>query len=364
VATDPIPADEPLRRGAGVDWVPLYLITLMLAMFLLVIAAVGQQGTDRVRPQNPCLHRVRCGWYAYPPGAPSAPRRRAPAGPVVPGAPGAPSHDPQSDTLPHYPAILPGGRTTIFGPGRTLVAYYGTAGTGSLGVLGEASPDRIMPRLLKAAAPFARGGRTVQPVFELIATVVHAHPGPHGTYSSDIPRAEVTAYIEAAHRHGALVVLDLQTGRADFLSVAKRWAWALKDPWVGLALDPEWRMGPHQVPAHVIGSVSAAEVNRTSLWLDQLTAADGLPQKVFMLHEFRTSMIRNITRIRPRAHLAMVQHVDGFGPPGEKLSTFHAVADPAQFVLGFKLFYHQDVPRMTPERVLAIRPKVSFVSFQ
>ncbi|HET6154239.1 MAG TPA: hypothetical protein VFE15_14950 [Marmoricola sp.] len=360
MATDLPPPDESAARRAGVDWIPLYMITLMLAAFLLVIAAVGDSTGDRHQRRDPCARsRGACGWYAYPPGSPP-PRGRRPSAPSST----APTDPPPSDSLPDYPSSLPDGQTTIFTPGRVLVAYYGTAGTGSLGVLGEASPDRIMPRLLKAAAPFARGGRTVQPVFELIATVVHAHPGPHGTYSSDIPRAEVSAYIEAAHRHGALVILDLQTGRADFLSVAKRWAWALKDPWVGLALDPEWRMGPHQVPAHVIGSVSAAEVNRTSLWLDQLTAADRLPQKVFMLHEFRTSMIRNIARIQPRAHLAMVQHVDGFGPPGEKLSTFHAVADPAQFVLGFKLFYHQDVPRMTPARVLAIRPKVSFVSFQ
>ena len=259
---------------------------------------------------------------------------------------------------------LPGGGREIFAEGRFLVAYYGTAGTGALGVLGEASPEKIMPRLTRAAAPFARDGRTVQPVFELIATVAHATPTKTGTYSSNISRAQVRRYIDAAHALGVLVVLDLQPGRADFLDVAKSWRWALRDPWVGLALDPEWRMGPHGVPGRRIGSVSASEVNRVSAWLDGLTAREGLPEKVFMLHQFRTDMVRHIERVQDRDHLALVQHVDGFGTPAQKLDTYHAVVRPRKFALGFKLFYDEDINRMRPAQVLAIRPRVSFVSFQ
>jgi hypothetical protein len=207
---------------------------------------------------------------------------------------------------------------------------------------------------VRAAAPFGRTGRPVQLVFELIVTVAHGGPTPTGTYSSNIARAQVQRYIETAHRHGALVVLDLQPGRADFLDVAKSWEWALKDPWVGLALDPEWR----------IGSVGAAEVNRVSAWLDDLVVRNGLPEKVFMLHQFRPEMIRHLDRVRAREHLALVQHVDGFGTPAEKMATFHRVARPRQFALGFKLFYDEDVHRMRPAQVLAIRPRVSFVSFQ
>jgi hypothetical protein len=275
-----------------------------------------------------------------------------------------PAVAPRAPTGPPAPSDLPGGGSVIFAGHRLLVAYYGTAGSGALGVLGEASPEQIVPRLLRAAAPFARSGRPVQPVFELIVTVAHASPTRTGTYSSNIPRREVRRYLTAAHRHGVLVVLDLQPGRADFLDVAKSWEWALRDPWVGLALDPEWRMGPHGVPGRRIGSVSAAEVNRVSAWLDGLTARQGLPEKVFMLHEFRPEMIRHVERVRAREHLALVQHVDGFGTPGEKLATFHRVVRPRQFALGFKLFYDEDVRRMRPAQVLAIRPRVSFVSFQ
>lgn len=252
----------------------------------------------------------------------------------------------------------------VFAGNRILVAYYGSAGSGALGVLGEKSPDAIFPQLVRAARPFARNGRTVQPVFELIVTVAHAGPTRTGMYSSDIPRAAVQRYIDAAQRHGVLLVLDLQPGRANFLAVAKRWEWALKHPWVGLALDPEWRMGARQVPGRVIGSVGANEVNQVSRWVDDLTEREGLPQKVFMLHQFRTSMIRDIDRIVPRKNLALVQHVDGFGPPQAKLATYRTVAEPDQFTMGFKLFYDEDVPRMSAAQVLRIRPQVRFVSFQ
>jgi hypothetical protein len=331
----------------------IFLVLLALVGFIALVGGVShlddedrQQREERIVPEAPP--------GAAPLGGAPA---RAPGRAIVP----APSVAP---TTAAASSDLPGGGREIFAGGRFLVAYYGTAGTGALGVLGEASPEKIMPRLRRAGAPFARDGRTVQPVLELIVTDAHASPTKTGTYSSNISRSQVRRYIDAAHEQGALLVLDLQPGRADFLDVAKSWQWALRDPWVGLALDPEWRMGPHGVPGRRIGSVSASEVNRVSAWLDQLTARDGLPEKVFMLHQFRTDMIRHIERVQDRDHLALVQHVDGFGTPGQKLDTFHAVARPRTFALGFKLFYDEDIHRMRPAQVLAIRPRVSFVSFQ
>ena len=157
---------------------------------------------------------------------------------------------------------LPGGGTTVFGHRRFLTAYYGTAGTGVLGVLGETDPDAAFGRIVAAGKAFRRPGERVLPVFELIVTVADGIPGSDGDYSHDIAHSLVQPYIDAAHRHGALLLLDLQPGRTDFRTVAKRWQWALEDPYVGLALDPEWRMGPREVPAQTIGGVSAREVNR------------------------------------------------------------------------------------------------------
>ena len=297
--------------------------------------------------------------------------------PTAPLTSSEPSREPSAggglaagfDLLPATPPIhlkprLPGGRTTVFGEGRFLVAYYGTAGTGALGVLGETDPDTANRRLLRAARPFTRPGRPVQPVYELIVTIADAYPGRSGDYSHAIPREAVQRYIDAAHRHGALLLLDVQPGRSHFLPAAQHWAWALRDPWVGLALDPEWRMRPHQVPAHVVGSVSAAEVNRTAAWLATFTREHHLPQKLFVVHQFKTSMIRDIGTIRRHPELALVQHVDGFGTPSQKLATYHTVARPRLFTMGFKLFYDEDVHRMSARAVHAIRPAVRFVSFQ
>ena len=247
---------------------------------------------------------------------------------------------------------------------RFLVAYYGTAGTGALGVLGETPPDEMQRRLRRAGRPFRQDGERIQPVYELIVTVADPQPGPGGDYSHDIAADRVRDYIDAAHRHGALVVLDVQPGRDDFLDVAKRWRWALEDPWVGLALDPEWRMGPHQVPGRVIGSVGAVEVNRVSAWLAHLVAQTRPPRE-----GVRAAPVPDHDDPRDRAGpdrpgLALVQHVDGFGTQQEKLATYHAVARPGQFAMGFKLFYDEDVHRFTPAQVRAIRPAVGFVSFQ
>lgn len=309
----------------------IFLTLLCLALFLVVVAGLGAEPAsplDLAAPRRP---------------APSAPPAVAPEVTLARPAPSAPER--------------------IF-DGRMLVAYYGTAGTGVLGVLGETDPDRALARLKEAARPFTRNGRPPKPVFELIVTVADAYPGKGRDYSHDIDRAAVAKYVAAAHRHGVLLLLDIQPGRAPFDHVVRRWAWALRNPWVGLAIDPEWRMGPRQVPARVVGSVSAAEVNRTSAWLAGLTARLGLPQKLFVIHQFRTTMIRGVDRIRSHRHLAMVQHVDGFGTRQQKLDTYHVVAAPHRFRMGFKLFYDEDVRLMHARDVRRIRPRVDFVSYQ
>ncbi len=83
-----------------------------------------------------------------------------------------------------------------------------------------------------------------------------------------------------------------------------------------------------------------------------------------MLHQFRASMIREIERVADRDGLALVQHIDGFGTQAQKLATYHALARPGQFAMGFKLFYDEDVNRFTPREARRIRPAVRFVSYQ
>ncbi|WP_244932098.1 hypothetical protein [Nocardioides sp. W7] len=334
-------------------------VLFLLLLVLLGLIAVAWDAGYQTTPAGPGLPQAA----AEPAGPPGPP---APAEPPVveePAAPAAPA-EPAEKAGAEPVTTLPGGRTRVFEGRRFLVAHYGTAGTGALGVLGERPPERAAAAVRRTARAFRRPGRPVQPVFELIVTVADSQPGPDGDYSHDIERADVRRYIAAARRHGVLLLLDLQPGRSDFLTVAKRWEWALRDPYVGLALDPEWRMPSGQVPGRVVGRVHAREVNKTSAWLAGLVRRERLPEKLFVLHQFRTSMLPDIERIKNRPGLASVQHVDGFGNRREKRATYTAVAKPRQFTMGFKLFYDEDVNRMGPADVHAIRPRVRFVSFQ
>ena len=324
--------DQPDNRG------PVLVLVLLLLVGLLVVAwGVGREEAD-------------ARWVGMPVETPTAVETSAE---VEPSAVVEPVETP-----------LPDGGTKVFGGHHFLVAYYGTGQTPAMGVLGESDPDTMDARLHRAAAPFRRPGEPLRYVYELIVTIADGSPGPDGDYSHDVPRDVVETYLRAAHRNRALLLLDLQPGRSGFLEVAKRWEWALRDPWVGLALDPEWRMGPHQVPAHTIGQVGAREVNRTSRWLSRLTRRGGLPQKLFVLHQFRVDMVGHIDQVVRRRGLATVQHVDGFGTRRQKLATYHAVARPRQFTMGLKLFYDEDVDRMGARAVRAMRPRVRFVSYQ
>ena len=120
-----------------------------------------------------------------------------------------------------------------------------------------------------------------------------------------------------------IVLLDLQPGRADLLDQARRYEPLLRLPHVGLAVDPEWKLGRRQQPLGQIGSIDAAEINRTSAWLAELVRDEDLPQKLFVVHQFRLSMIGREHLLRTdRPELALLVHMDGQGGAAQKLATW------------------------------------------
>jgi hypothetical protein len=258
---------------------------------------------------------------------------------------------------------LPLGGVTIF-PRYRIVAYYGTAGTPSLGVLGEGPAAQAAARLENVAAGFATPDRVIQPAMELIVTIADRTPGPDGDYSHDIDSGQVWQYLEVARAHRQLLVLDIQPGRSRFLNKVRPWERLLREPDVGLALDPEWRMPPGGVPGHIIGHAEAAEVNDVATWLAELTGSARLPQKLFVLHQFTLNMLPDLPAVRLHPELAIVQHIDGFGSPADKLSKYRTLQHPELFNMGFKLFYDEDTPMLGPAETLALDPPPSYVSFQ
>lgn len=269
------------------------------------------------------------------------------------------------------PTELPRGGTTIL-PGHKVVAFYGAPGGDRLGVLGSASPVAVAERLSDQALDYESLERKVLPAFELIATIVHPVPGQDGMFRSRVADEVIDQYLAAARQERAILILDIQPGRADFMDEVRHYERWLKEPDVSLALDPEWSMREGQIPGKVIGSTTAAKVNEVSAYLDQMVAENELPQKLLLVHEFTESMIENRKGLVPRPNLAIVFNVDGFGTPEQKMGKFADLTtepDRPDFVFtGFKLFYEEDTRGgsrlMSPYEVLDLDPQPDVVVYE
>ncbi|HEX6258346.1 MAG TPA: hypothetical protein VFZ48_02625 [Candidatus Saccharimonadales bacterium] len=261
---------------------------------------------------------------------------------------------------------LANGKTTLF-PHSRLVALYGTPDAPALGVLGEHSFGPAAARIKKLASEYQRHTKQhMYPAMEIIATVAAAEPTANNDYSREVDFTKLEAWIRAAEKQGIYIVLDLQPGRSSFVTQAKQLEKLLTYPHVGLALDPEWRLSRTQVHLEQIGSVTAAEVNATATWLARLVRKHQLPQKLFLLHQFRNSMIQDRTTLKIPPELAAVIQMDGHGAQFTKLDTWRATQTdlPSTLRLGWKNFYNEDLPMLTPAQTLKITPVPWFVSYQ
>jgi voltage-gated potassium channel Kch len=262
---------------------------------------------------------------------------------------------------------LPGGGQILY-PGRQMIALYGHPGTPALGALGEQGVDGAIARAKQMAADYqSLVDVPVVPAFEIVATVASNGAGPDGNYSFESPLDLVRPWVDAAGQASLYVVLDLQPGRTDFLTQAKRYEELLARPYVGLALDPEWRLQPNQRHLARIGSVAAAEINTVVTWLADLTRAHKLPQKLLMLHQFQPQMISDRGTVdTSRDELAVLIHADGFGSPGDKFETWSLmhVSPPPNVWWGWKNFIDEDTPTFSPAETMAIEPRPLFVSYQ
>ena len=262
---------------------------------------------------------------------------------------------------------LPGGGQLLF-PGRMLIALYGHPGTAALGLLGEQDLPGAIDRARQYAAAYEPlVDVPVVPTFEIIATVASSSPDDDNDYSVEADIEVLRPWVEAAGEAGVYVVLDLQPGRTDFVTQAERYRELLEMPHVGLALDPEWRLGPNEVHLTQIGSVDVEEVNRVVTWLADLTRENALPQKLLVLHQFRLDMLPGRERLDvSRDELAVLIHADGQGSQGDKQATWQALRRDAPPVWwGWKNFIDEDLPMLTPEQTVAqVDPVPDLVSYQ
>ncbi|WP_138759095.1 hypothetical protein [Modestobacter altitudinis] len=280
---------------------------------------------------------------------------------------GAPGIDWKLDTAASG-TQLPGGGQLLF-PQHMLVALYGIPGSGALGLLGEQDLQGSIARAQQTADQYRPlVDTTVVPTFEIIATVASGSAGPDGNYSAEADVESLRPWVEAAGAAGLYIVLDLQPGRTDFLTQAKQYQPLLELPYVGLALDPEWRLKPGEVHLTQIGQVGVDEINGVVTWLADLTRERALPQKLLVLHQFQVRMITDIERLdTSRDELALMVHVDGQGGQAAKQDTWRVLHQyaPAGVAWGWKNFVDEDVPMLTPEQTIEqVLPTPELVTYQ
>jgi hypothetical protein len=253
---------------------------------------------------------------------------------------------------------------------RRYLAYYGHPETDGLGVLGEQGPAETLEEMQPFVEEYGADGAQVVPTFEMIASVASAGPTDDGDYSYEWPIETFQPWVDFAGENGMYVVLDLQSGRDDFLSQAVQYEELLKLPHVGLALDPEWRLEDDQVHLEQIGSVGGAEVNEVIDWLGDLVRDNGLPQKMLIVHQFRLSMITGRDDLKQRPEIQLVIQMDGEGGDGEssKDATYRTISEgteDAHWAWGWKNFFDEDVPGPpAPASVIAKEPPLVYISYQ
>lgn len=253
-------------------------------------------------------------------------------------------------------------------PGHLFVVYYGNPLNGRMGILGQGSTRSMLAKLraqAKAYAPLS--GPPVQPALDLVAVVAQGSPQPDHTYRLRMPASLIDAESRIAQENHMPLFLDVQVGHSTVKAEVKALAPYLARPWVELALDPEFDMPPGELPGRWFGVMHAAEINWAADYLSKLIAADHLPQKVLVVHQFTATMLPDWQKIHGAPGVALVLDMDGFGGQGIKKANYGLFVrdhDVAGRFGGIKLFYTQDHPLFTPAQVMQLKPTPSLVMYQ
>jgi hypothetical protein len=252
-------------------------------------------------------------------------------------------------------------------PGKRIVAYYGNPLSKRMGVLGELPPDSMMASLRERAREWqaADSTREVQPALHLIATVAQGYAGRDGKHRLRMADTLIQRVAGWAEANGWLLFLDVQVGHSTMDAELPRLARWLARPYVHLGLDPEFAMKDGSVPGRKMGTIDAREVNYAIDLLGGIVDSLGLPPKVLVIHRFTQRMLTGYDRIELDPRVQVVIHMDGFGDRPLKRSVYRdfIVKEPVEFT-GFKLFYKNDRPMMTPDEVLTLSPNPVYIQYQ
>jgi hypothetical protein len=351
---------------------PLVLPGLLFVLVLgLGLSGLGRPGPADEGASRSAEHAWLAGARTVPSDGPSG--RAVVPHPTAQGPESDANHVGPTTAAPSLPVPtggpgqLPRGGTQLF-PRYRLVGYSGGPHTAAFGRLGIGRVDDRVAEIERRAAAYA-AGREPLPVLELITVVAQAKPGRDGKYRLRIDDAVVAEYLAAARRHRAMLLLNVQPGRADFLPEVKgleRW---LREPDVGVALDPEWAVGPRQVPGRVYGNTTGKELDGVAAYLAGLARRHDLPQKAMVVHQLAPRIITDFADVGRHPEVAVIQSVDGIGARADKEATWRRLVAtlPPTVHPGFKLFFEEDAesgPLMTPRQVLGLLPQPEYVLYE
>ena len=249
-----------------------------------------------------------------------------------------------------------------------IIAFYGHPGVRSMGVLGHGTPADVAEEIAEWTERYDRlnGPRGAVGAYHLITGVAQANPTSDGTWLYRLPHDRIATWVEAAREHGMLLFIDNQIGWSDPLSEVKLLEDFLREPFVHMALDPEFATQPLGVrPGRAIGGITGEQVNEVLLYLSELVQEEGLPPKILMVHQFADRMLHNRGVIVTQPGVELSIDMDGIGSPRAKLYGYglYAITEPSQRP-AFKLFFDQDDPLISPEEVLEIDPVPDVIIYQ
>lgn len=249
-----------------------------------------------------------------------------------------------------------------------VISYYGYPKVRGMGELGRHDPVAAAEHIKALAREYdeLNGARETMGALHLIVDVAQAKPTSDGLYIERLDIAVIAEYVEVAREHGLLLFLDLQIGWSDAFEDTQRLEWFLREPFVHLALDPEFATARYRaVPGRVIGSLDADEVNKVQAYLAELVQDAGIPPKLLVLHQFQRRMLIEPERYEDVAEVELTIDMDGFGAVGPKIGGYqrYALSDYAERS-AFKLFYHWDEPVMTPQQIMGMDDPPDYIIYQ
>lgn len=276
------------------------------------------------------------------------------------------------DSSGKWPANTPYPLPGAILPFKTIIAFYGNLYSKQMGILGELPRKQMLDRLRQEMQQWKDADSTLdlQPALHYIAVTAQVAPGKGGKYRLRMPFNQIDSVLSMARDIDAIVFLDVQVGLSDIRQELPEFEKYLKMPNVHFGMDPEFSMKSGHAPGKAVGVFDADDINYVTDYLAKIVRANNLPPKILTIHRFTQGGVTNYQKIKTCPEVQIVMHMDGWGAPARKISTYKAYIhkEPVQFT-GFKIFYKNDVIRskarlMTPDELLSLKPRPVYIQYQ